>query len=147
MPKKVKDMEIIRDEVPEPVKPVTVKTELSGPKLAWGQTPACSLKLPSEILDASGFRACDRVELTAGDGAIIITKIGDPRPGLPNLPPRDALTRALMSMTRDYENREREAWKRNRATDEGLRGYIFDGETEDEDGALKETEKLDSEPL
>ena len=66
---------------------------------------------------------------------------------MPNLPSKDSLTHALMDMTREHEEREREAWKRNRATDEGLRGYIFDGETEDEDGTLKEETELDSEPL
>ena len=44
MPKKVTEMEIIRDEEPEPVKPVTVKTELSGPKFSLGVgTPPCPL--------------------------------------------------------------------------------------------------------
>lgn len=143
MPKKVTEMEIIRDEVPEPVKPVSVKTELSGPKLAWGQTPACSLKLPAEILDASGLRASDQVELTASDGAIIITKIGDPKPGLPNPPVRDALTRALMDMTREHENREQEARQKWSEADEGLQDHPW-GKM---DGSLEEESELDVEPL
>jgi len=143
MPKKVTEMEIIRDEKPEPVKPVTVKTELSGPKLAWGQTPACSVKLPAEILDASGLRASDQVELTASDGAIIITKIGDPKPGLPNPPVRDALTRALMDMTREHENREQEARQKWSEADEGLQDHPW-GKM---DGSLEEESELDVEPL
>jgi len=143
MPKKVKDMEIIRDEIPEPVKHVTVKTELGGPKLAWRQTPACSVKLPAEILDASGLRASDQVELVAHEGSILIVKTGDPRPGLPNLPPRDALTRALMDMTEEHEKREREAWKRNRATDEGRRDHPWGKK----DGFMEEAEEFNSEPL
>ncbi|MDY0282739.1 MAG: hypothetical protein RBR35_19575, partial [Salinivirgaceae bacterium] len=110
MSKKMKEMEIIRDEEPEPLKPVTVKTELSGPKFSLGVgTPPCTLKLPPEVLEASGLKPSDQVELTASDGAIIITKIGDPRPGLPNLPVKDRLVDELMAMTRDHENREQEA--------------------------------------
>jgi bifunctional DNA-binding transcriptional regulator/antitoxin component of YhaV-PrlF toxin-antitoxin module len=144
MPKKVKEMEIIRDEEPEPVKPVSVKTELSGPKFSLGVgTPPCTLKLPPEVLEASGLKPSDLVELTACGGSIIITKIGDPRPGLPNLPPRDALTRALMAMTQEHENREREARRMQTATDEGLQDHPW-GKM---DGSLEEETELDSEPL
>lgn len=143
MPKKLKEMEIIRDEEPAPVKPVTVKTELSGPKLAWGQTPACSVKLPAEILDASGLRACDRVELVAHEGSITIVKVGDPRPGLPNLPSKDSLTRALMDMTREHEEREREARRMLTVADEGLLDHPW-GKM---DGSLEEESELDVEPL
>lgn len=143
MPKKVTEMEIIRDEKPEPVKPVTVKTELSGPKLAWGQTPACSLKLPAEILDASGLRASDRVELVAHEGSITIVKVGDPRPGLPNLPVKDRLMDELMDMTREHEEREREARRMQTATDEGLLDHPWGKK----DGFMEEESELDSEPL
>ena len=143
MSKKVKEMEIIRDEEPEPVKPVTVKTELSGPKLAWGQTPACSVKLPAEILDASGLRASDQVELVAHEGSITIVKVGDPLPGLPNLPVRDRLMDELMAMTRDHENREREARQKWSEADEGLQDHPW-GKM---DGSLEEESELDVEPL
>jgi len=144
MPKKVKEMEIIRDEEPEPIKPVTVKTELSGPKFSLGVgTPPCTLKLPPEVLEASGLKPSDQVELTASDGAIIITKTGDPRPGLANISPRDALTRALMDMTEEHEEREREAWKLNRATDEGLRDHPWGKK----DGSLVEESEFDAVPL
>lgn len=144
MPKKVKEMEIIRDDIPEPVKPVTVKTELSGPKFSLGVgTPPCTLKLAPEILVASGLKPSDQVELTACGGSIIITKIGDPRPGLPNLPPRDALINALMNMTKEHEAREREARRRNAAADEGRLDYSW-GKM---DGSLEEETELDSEPL
>jgi bifunctional DNA-binding transcriptional regulator/antitoxin component of YhaV-PrlF toxin-antitoxin module len=143
MSKKMKEMEIIRDEEPEPVKPVTVKTELSGPKLAWRQTPACSLKLPAEILDASGLRASDQVELVAHEGSITIVKVGDPKPGLPNLPPKDSLTRALMDMTREHENREQEARQKWSEADEGLQDHPW-GKM---DGSLEEESELDVEPL
>ncbi len=144
MPKKVKEMEIIRDEIPEPVKPVTVKTELSGPKFSLGVgTPPCTLKLPPEVLEASGLKPSDQVELTASDGAIVITKTGDPRPGLSNPPVRYRLMDELMSMTREYEEREREAWKRNRATDEGRRDHPWGKK----DGFMEEAEEFNSEPL
>jgi antitoxin component of MazEF toxin-antitoxin module len=143
MPKKVTEMEIIRDEKPEPVKPVSVKTELSGPKLAWGQTPACSVKLPAEILDASGLRASDQVELVAHEGSITIVKVGDPQPGLPNLPVRDRLMDELMAMTRDHENREREARQKWSEADEGLQDHPW-GKM---DGSLEEESELDVEPL
>lgn len=143
MPKKIKELTVIRDEKPEPVKPVTVKTELSGPKLAWGQTPACSLKLPAEILDASGLRASDQVELVAHEGSILIVKTGDPRPGLPNLPSKDSLTHALMDMTREHEAREQEARRMRTVADEGLQDHPW-GKM---DGSLEEETELDSEPL
>ncbi len=144
MPKKVKEMEIIRDEEPEPVKPVTVKTELSGPKFSLGvSTPPCTLKLAPEVLEASGLKPSDQVELTASDGAIIITKIGDPRPGLPNPPVRDALIHALMDLTREHEKREREARRMQTTADEGLQDHPW-GKM---DGSLEEESELDSEPL
>jgi len=144
MPKKVKEMEIIRDEEPEPIKPVTVKTELSGPKFSLGVgTPPCTLKLPPEVLEASGLKPSDQVELTASERAIIITKTGDPRPGLANLPPRDALTHALMDMTREHEAREREARRMRTAVDEGLRDHPWGKK----DGFMEEESEFDAEPL
>lgn len=144
MPKKVKEMEIIRDEEPAPVKPVSVKTELSGPKFSLGVgVPPCTLKLAPEILVASGLKPSDQVELTACGGSIIITKIGDPRPGLPNLPVKDRLMDELMDMTREHEEREREARRMQTATDEGLLDHPWGKK----DGFMEEESELDSEPL
>lgn len=92
------------------VKPITVKTTLSGPTFRLGTgTPACSLKLPSEILEASGLKASDQVELIAGDGMISIVKVGDPLPGLPNHSSRNIILDNLMALTNDYEKRQQEA--------------------------------------
>jgi len=93
------------------VKPITVKTTLSGPKFTLGPgVPGCSLKIPSEILEASGLRGNDQIELsTSGNGLIVITKVGDALPGLPNHSSRNIILDNLMALTHDYEKRQREA--------------------------------------
>lgn len=92
------------------VKPITVKTTLSGPTFRLGTgTPACSLKLPSEILEASGLKGNDQIELISGNGMISIVKVGEPLPGLPNHSSRNIILDNLMALTHDYEKRQREA--------------------------------------
>lgn len=93
-------------------KPVSVKTTLSGPKsiMIGGGVAPCSLKIPSNILRESGLKPNDQIELsTAGNGVIIITKTGDPLPGLPNHTSRNIILDNLMALTHDYEKRQREA--------------------------------------
>lgn len=94
------------------VKPVSVKTTLSGPRsvMIGGGVAPCSLKIPSNILQESGLKPNDQIELsTAGNGVIIITKTGDPLPGLPFKTPENVILKELMRLTHDYEKRQREA--------------------------------------
>jgi antitoxin component of MazEF toxin-antitoxin module len=92
-------------------KPVSVRTTLSGPTFRLGPgVPSCSLKIPSEILEASGLKGNDQIELsTAGNGMIIITKVGEPLPGLPNHSSRNIILDNLMALTHDYEKRQQKA--------------------------------------
>ena len=62
------------------------KAALGGPipVVMGGGRMACKMKLSGRILERSGLKANDKVELIAvGDGQILIKKIGEPSPGLP----------------------------------------------------------------
>ena len=125
------------------VKAITVKTTLSGPTFRLGTgTPACSLKIPSEILEASGLKGNDQIELsTAGNGMIIITKVGDPLPGLPNHSSRNIILDNLMALTHDYEKRQQEARNGLIMADMGDEEPILDSEEPFEDMAGEPDER------
>ena len=74
---------------PETAEPYSEQTSLGGPILkigSYGPMP-CKLKLSGKILQASGLKPRDQVQLIAEEGQIIIKKIGEPDPGYPILKP------------------------------------------------------------
>ena len=93
------------------------KTALGGPipVVMGGGRMACKMKLSGRILERSGLKANDKVELIAvGDGQILIKKIGEPSPGLP-FKSTNGTTRmldCLMAETRAFEAEQRAARER-----------------------------------
>ena len=92
------------------------KTALGGPipVVMGGGRMACKMKLSGKILEASGLKANDKVELMAGDGQILIKKIGEPDPGLPfkSTTGTTRMLDALMEATRAFEAEQRAARER-----------------------------------
>ena len=103
---------------PEAAEPYSEQTSLGGPIpiVIGGGVMACRMKLSGKILEASGLRANDKVELIAvGGGQILIKKIGEPSPGLPIKGCSRAKTQmldALMAETRAFEAEQRAARRR-----------------------------------
>ena len=93
------------------------KTALGGPipVVMGGGRMACKMKLSGKILEASGLKANDKVELMAGDGQILIKKIGEPDPGLPITgcsAAKKQMLDVLMAETRAFEAEQRAARER-----------------------------------
>ena len=95
----------------------TEKTSLGGPTVVvvGGGPMACKLKLSGKILQASGLKPRDQVQLIAEEGQIIIRKIGEPGPGLHITgcsAAKKQLLDTLMAETRAFEAAQREARER-----------------------------------
>ena len=93
------------------------KTSLGGPTVVvvGGGPMACRLKLSGRILERSGMKPRDQVELIAGENEIVIRKTGEPAPGLPIKGCSIAKTQmldALMTETRAFEAEQRAARER-----------------------------------
>jgi len=93
------------------------KTALGGPipVVMGGGRMACKMKLSGRILERSGLKANDKVELMAGDGQILIKKIGEPDPGLPITgcsAAKKQMLDVLMAETRAFEAEQRAARER-----------------------------------
>ena len=93
------------------------KTSLGGPIFkigTYGPMP-CRLQLSSKILERSGLKPRDQVQLIAEEGQIIIRKTGEPRPGLPIQgcsAAKKQMLDALMTETRAFEAEQRAARER-----------------------------------
>ncbi len=93
------------------------KTALGGPiPIVLGTGPmACRLKISGKILERSGLKPNDRIELIAvGDGQILIKKIGEPAPSL-QFKSSSGTTRmldSLMDFTKEKEAELKEARER-----------------------------------
>ena len=103
------------------------KTSLGGPTVVvvGGGPMACKLKLSGKILQASGLKPRDQVELMAGDGQILIKKIGEPAPGLyiqGCSAAKKQLLDTLMAETRAFEAEQRAAREQRYAYQEGTEG-------------------------
>ena len=116
------------------------QSSLGGPIFkigTYGPMP-CRLQLSSKILERSGLKANDRIELIAvGDGQILIKKIGEPALALPPKTTKSGMDRALdvlMAETRAFEA-EMKAAREQR--------YSLPEETEGEDEAEDGAEPLD----
>ncbi len=101
----------------EAAEPYSEQTSLGGPiPIVMGTGPmACKLKLSSKILEASGLRANDRIEMIAGENEIVIRKTGEPTPGLPIKGCSIAKTQmldCLMAETRAFEAEQKAARER-----------------------------------
>ena len=123
----------------EAAKPYSEQTSLGGPiPIVMGTGPmACRLKISGKILERSGLKPNDKIELIAvGDGQILIKKIGEPVPGLPfkSTTGTTRMLDALMEATREREA-EMKAAREQR--------YAFQEETEAE--AEEPEEPLDEE--
>lgn len=99
------------------------KTALGGPipVVMGGGRMACKMKLSGKILEASGLKANDKVELMAGDGQILIKKIGEPAPGLyiqGCSAAKKQLLDTLMAETRAFEAEQRAAREQRYASPE-----------------------------
>jgi len=85
----------------------TEKMALGGPIpiVMGGGRMACRMKLSGKILERSGLKANDKVELIAGENEIIIRKVGEPAPGLPfkSTTGTTRMLDALMAATREKE--------------------------------------------
>lgn len=117
----------------KPEAPYTEQTSLGGPipKIGTNGPMPCRLQLSSKILEASGLRANDRIELVAvGDGQILIKKTGAPKPGLQYHPSKNPLMDDLMAFTKAKEAELKEATARRYAPPEP------EEEGEDEGGPL-----------
>jgi len=96
------------------------QTSLGGPTMivVGGGPMASKLKLSGKILQASGLKPRDQVQLIAEDGQIVIRKIGEPAPGLPvkgcSAAKRQMLD-ALMAESRAFEAAQRDARERQMA--------------------------------
>ena len=92
------------------------KTALGGPipVVMGGGRMACKMKLSGRILERSGLKANDKVELIAGENEIIIRKTGEPAPGLPfkSTTGTTRMLDALMAETRAFEAEQRAARER-----------------------------------
>ena len=98
----------------------TEQTSLGGPIFkigTYGPMP-CRLQLSSKILQASGLKPRDQVQLIAEEGQIVIRKTGEPAPGL-HIPGCSAakkeLLDTLMAETRAFEAEQRAARERRMA--------------------------------
>ena len=95
----------------------TEKTSLGGPTVVvvGGGPMACKLKLSGKILQASGLKPRDQVQLIAEEGQIVIRKTGEPRPGLHvqgcSRAKKEMLD-VLMAETRAFEAEQRAARER-----------------------------------
>ena len=112
----------------EAAEPYSEQTSLGGPIpiVMGGGRMACKLKISGKILERSGMKANDKVELIAGENEIIIRKTGEPSPALP-FKSTNGTTRmldALMAATREKEA-EMKAAREQR--------YAYREETEAED--------------
>ena len=93
------------------------KTSLGGPIFkigTYGPMP-CRLQLSSKILERSGLKPRDQVQLIAEEGQIIIRKIGEPAPGLPIKgcsTAKKQMLDTLMAETRAFEAEQRAARER-----------------------------------
>ena len=93
------------------------KTSLGGAIFkigTYGPMP-CRLQLSSKILERSGLKPRDQVQLIAEEGQIIIRKTGEPRPGLPIQGcsrAKKQMLDALMTETRAFEAEQRAARER-----------------------------------
>ena len=95
----------------------TEKTSLGGPTVVvvGGGPMACKLKLSGKILQASGLKPRDQVQLIAEEGQIVIRKTGEPRPGLPIKgcsAAKKQMLDVLMAETRAFEAEQRAARER-----------------------------------
>ena len=95
----------------------TEKTSLGGPTVVvvGGGPMACKLKLSGKILQASGLKPRDQVQLIAEEGQIIIRKIGEPGPGLHITgcsAAKKQMLDVLMAETRAFEAEQRAARER-----------------------------------
>ena len=112
----------------------TEKTALGGPipVVMGGGRMACKVKLSGRILECSGLKANDKVELIAGENEIIIRKIGEPFPGLPwaKTSGTTRMLDALMAATREKEAEMKAAREQRYASPEEP-----EAEDEGEDGA------------
>ena len=103
---------------PEAAEPYSEQTSFGAPiPVVMGTGPmACRLKLSGKILERSGLKANDRIELIAvGDGQILIKKIGEPALALPPKTTKSGMDRALdvlMAETRAFEAEQRAARER-----------------------------------
>jgi len=102
---------------PEAAELYSEQTSLGGPvpKLGYYGVMPCKMKLSGKILEASGLKANDKVELMAGDGQILIKKIGEPDPGLPITgcsAAKKQMLDCLMAETRAFEAEQRAARER-----------------------------------
>ena len=96
------------------------KTSLGGPTVVvvGGGPMACKLKLSGKILQASGLKPRDQVQLIAEEGQIIIRKIGEPGPGLHITgcsAAKKQMLDTLMAETRAFEAEQRAARERRMA--------------------------------
>ncbi len=112
----------------EAAEPYSEQTSLGGPIpiVMGGGRMACKLKISGKILERSGMKANDKVELIAGENEIIIRKTGEPSPALP-FKSTNGTTRmldALMAETRAFEAEQRAAREQR---------YAYREETEAED--------------
>ena len=95
----------------------TEKTSLGGPTVVvvGGGPMACKLKLSGKILQASGLKPRDQVQLIAEEGQIVIRKTGEPAPGLHvqgcSRAKKEMLD-VLMAETRAFEAEQRAARER-----------------------------------
>jgi|GEM_PF-2088857 len=105
----------------------TEKTSLGGPTVVvvGGGPMACKLKLSGKILQASGLKPRDQVQLIAEEGQIVIRKTGEPRPGLPIKgcsAAKKQMLDVLMAETRAFEAEQRAAREQRYAYQEGTEG-------------------------
>jgi len=93
------------------------QSSLGGPIFkigTYGPMP-CRLQLSSKILERSGLKPRDQVQLIAEEGQIIIRKIGEPAPGLPIKgcsAAKKQMLDTLMAETRAFEAEQRAARER-----------------------------------
>lgn len=105
----------------------TEQTSLGGPIFkigTYGPMP-CRLQLSSKILQASGLKPRDQVQLIAEEGQIIIRKTGGPSPGLHIQgcsAAKKQMLDTLMAETRAFEAEQRAARERRMAYREETEG-------------------------
>lgn len=93
------------------------QSSLGGPIFkigTYGPMP-CRLQLSSKILEGSGLKPRDQVQLIAEEGQIIIRKTGEPAPGLPITgcsAAKKQMLDCLMAETRAFEAEQRAARER-----------------------------------
>jgi len=102
---------------PEAAEPYSEQTSLGGPipVVMGGGRMACRMKLSGKILERSGLKPRDQVQLIAEEGQIIIRKIGEPAPGLPIKgcsTAKKQMLDTLMAETRAFEAEQRAARER-----------------------------------